>query len=115
MKFFFSLILLLTTLTGTPAFDPIDGGDCGAWDTRTCPIKKAVDEYLDNATKTATVDKYGLIEDWNTSLVTDMSSLFDGDKIVGSETQKCFLSHTMFLLSHLFSQCFTGPLPSTNP
>ena len=86
MNFIFSLIFLLTTLTGTPAFDPIDGGDCGAWDTRTCPIKKAVDEYLDNATKTATVDKYGLIEDWNTSLVTDMSSLFDGDKIVGSET-----------------------------
>ena len=109
------MILLLTTLTGTPAFDPIDDCTYTDWTHRSCGIKEAVDEYLDNAKKQATVDKYGPIEDWNTSLVTDMSSLFDGDKIVGSETQKCFLSHTMFLLSHLFSQCFTGPLPSTNP
>ena len=86
MKFFFSLILLLTTLTGTPAFDPIDDCTYTDWTHRSCGIKEAVDEYLDNAKKQATVDKYGPIEDWNTSLVTDMSSLFDGDKIVGSET-----------------------------
>ena len=86
MNFIFSLILLLTTLTGTPAFDPIDDCTYTVWTHRSCGIKKAVDEYLDNATKTATVDKYGPIEDWDTSLVTDMSSLFDGDKIEGSET-----------------------------
>ena len=65
---------------------PILGGDCGAWDNRTCPIKKAVDAYLDTATKQATEFQYGPIEDWDTSLVTDMSSLFAGDKIEGSET-----------------------------
>ena len=70
-------------LTGTHAFQKIPDGNCSDWDDRTtkCPIKKAVDEYLNNAT----ITKYGPIKDWDTSLVTDMSSLFDADPIEDSE------------------------------
>ena len=66
---FISFILFLSMLTGTHAFQKIPDGDCSDWDDRACPIKKAVDEYLNNAT----ITKYGPIKDWDTSLVTDMS------------------------------------------
>ena len=42
------------------------------WDDRTCGIRQAVDTY----TTPATIHKYGPIEHWNTSLVTDMSWVF---------------------------------------
>jgi len=41
------------------------------WDARTCGIRKAVDDYIAGST-----GSYGPIEDWDTSLVTDMSWLF---------------------------------------
>ena len=78
-----------------------DGSGCGAWNVRSCPIKKAVDGYLNTATRQATVDKYGPIKDWDTSLVTDMSSLFDADKIAGSET-------------HTLRKAFNGDLSKWN-
>ena len=41
---------------------------------RTCGIRQAVDTYEDQAT----IDKYGPIQDWDTSLVTDMSYMIFG-------------------------------------
>ena len=96
-----SLILFLTMLTGTQAFQKIPDDDCGHWNNRTCSIKKAVDEYLNTGTKIATITKYGPIKDWDTSLVTDMSSLFDADKIEGSET-------------HTLRKAFNGDLSNWN-
>ena len=100
---FISFILFLTTLTGTHAFQKIPDGDgsCGTWHVRSCPIRKAVDEYLNTTTRQATVNKYGPIKDWDTSLVTDMSSLFDADKIAGSET-------------HTLRKAFNGDLSGWN-
>jgi len=74
---FISFILFLTMPIVTHAFAPIVGGDCGEYYDRNCGIKQAVDAYLDTATNRAAVlVKYGPIEDWDTSLVTDMSRLF---------------------------------------
>jgi len=46
--------------------------DASCYNARTCGIRQAVDTY----TTQATIDKYGPIEDWDTSLVTDMSWVF---------------------------------------
>ena len=54
--------------------EPIPDNAC-AYTTRfsrSCGIRQAVDTY----TTSATIAKYGSIETWNVSLVTDMSNLF---------------------------------------
>ena len=45
--------------------------DVSCYNNRTCGIRKAVDDYIAGST-----GSYGPIEDWDTSLVTDMSWLF---------------------------------------
>ena len=73
---FISLILFLTTPIVTHAFDPIPpggGNDC-RWDNGKrdgCGIREVLDAYLRDDQDT--IIKYGPIEHWNTSLVTDMS------------------------------------------
>ena len=42
-------------------------------------IKEAVNSWINESTRAATVLRYGPIENWDTSLVTDMSGLFDLD------------------------------------
>jgi len=79
---FISLILFLTTPIVTHAYDPIPPGggtenDCHRDSSKRkgCGIREVLDAYLSDAatTKQATVQQYGPIEDWDTSLVTDMS------------------------------------------
>ena len=48
------------------------GGGPPCYNVRTCGIREAVDAYISGG-PTA---KYGLIQDWDTSLVTDMSYAF---------------------------------------
>jgi len=56
-----------------------DCSDESCWNARTCGetgiygIRQAVDAYITSA---GTTGSYGPIEDWNTSLVTDMSRVF---------------------------------------
>jgi surface protein len=79
--------LLLLVLGGMESVNGVAIPDCtyavfanpgcmseSCWNARTCGIRQAVDTY----TTQATIDKYGPIEDWNTSLVTDMSRVFSG-------------------------------------
>jgi surface protein len=47
--------------------------EASCYNARTCGIRKAVDDYISGDT-----GSYGPIEDWNTSLVTDMSYVFYG-------------------------------------
>ena len=46
--------------------------EASCYNARTCGIRQAVDAYIAGST-----EMYGPIEDWNTSLVTDMSSVFE--------------------------------------
>ena len=48
--------------------------DCSYWDyaDRSCGIRQAVDTYGDSAT----IAKYGVIQEWNVSVMTDMSYAF---------------------------------------
>ena len=64
------IFLFLLTIDHS-ASTPIPSGECHET-TRNCPIKQAVDTY----NTSATIALYGLIEEWDTSLVTDMSALF---------------------------------------
>ena len=55
----------------------VEGGaipDCtySAWSDRSCGIRQAVDTYIEFGT----TGSFGLIQDWNVSLVTDMSYVF---------------------------------------
>ncbi len=65
---------VLLVLGGVAGVKGVAIPDCPAtgWNDRTCGIRQAVDTY----TTQATIDKYGPIEDWDTSLVTDMSYVF---------------------------------------
>jgi hypothetical protein len=65
------VLLVLGGMEGVKGV-PIPDGDCGGYGDRNCAIKQAVDAYI---TSGAT-GSYGPIEDWNTSLVTDMSMVF---------------------------------------
>ena len=61
-------------IVGLVKGEPIPDNAC-AYNThraRSCGIRQAVDTY----TTSATIAKYGSIETWNVSLVTDMSYLF---------------------------------------
>ena len=63
-------------IVGLVKGEPIPDNAC-AYTTRfsrSCGIRQAVDTY----TTSATIAKYGSIETWNVSLVTDMSFLFYG-------------------------------------
>ena len=40
-------------------------------------LKAAIHEYCTPSTKQATVEKYGHIQDWNVTHVTDMTKLFE--------------------------------------
>jgi hypothetical protein len=65
------VLLVLVGLEGVKGV-PIPDGDCGDFGYRTCAIKQAVDAYITSGD----TGSYGPIEDWDTSLVTDMSRLF---------------------------------------
>lgn len=54
------------------AYDSVTCSESTCWNVRTCGIRAAVDTY----TTQATIDNYGPIADWDTSLVTDMQNLF---------------------------------------
>ena len=60
------------TINGRRLADPSDFADKAV-------LKGAVDEY--NANQTAAEDKYGQIETWDVSGITDMSELFKGSDI----------------------------------
>ena len=75
--------------------------DASCNNVRTCGIRQAVDTY----TTQVTIDKYGPIEDWDTSLVTDMSRVFDGKStfnanisawLVGKVTTMAFSTYLLF-------------------
>jgi len=104
---------------GTFAIEPascrVPIPDCtpSGWSDR-CGIRQAVDTY----TTQATIDKYGPIEEWNTSLVTGMSHVFysessfnatisawDVGKVTSMEHSTYTLPHTLFPL-HVYFGCF---------
>ena len=52
--------------------------DCTFTNSRSCGIWKVVDDWIAGGTTRATVETtYGLIQDWDTSEVTSMHSLFN--------------------------------------
>ena len=83
LSFVFVLGLGLEGVEGEPIPDysyVARGDGCNneaCYNDRTSGIRQAVDDYLNSTTNAATIAKYGLIQDWDVSLVTDMSSAFD--------------------------------------
>jgi hypothetical protein len=83
LSFVFVLGLGLEGVEGEPIPDysyVARGDGCNneaCYNDRTSGIRQAVDKYLNPTTNAATIAKYGLIQDWDVSLVTDMSSAFD--------------------------------------
>ena len=61
------------------------------YNNRTCGIRKAVDAYIScksNSGASNCGGSYGPIEDWNTSLVTDMSFVFSGKSTFNANISK---------------------------
>ena len=60
------------------------------WDARTCGIRQAVDDYLTCTSNSGANcgGSYGPIEDWDTSLVTDMSWVFYGKSGFNADISK---------------------------
>jgi surface protein len=75
---------------------------------RTCGIRQAVDAYISGST-----GSYGLIEDWDTSLVTDMSAVFRDKSNFNADISKwkvgkvTRMDYSTYILLFLF---FTSPL-----
>ena len=122
-KFYISLLVTLFGVVGVVQGVAIP--DCAYdSDARTCGIRKAVDDYIAGST-----GSYGPIEDWDTSLVTDMSATFQGKSsfnadiskwITGAvttmEDSKCTLSFP--LCGHAFRCCiceYTTTRVSSDP
>ena len=64
-------LVVLGGVEGVPGV-PIPDCTYSGWSDRTCGIRQAVDAYINSGD----TGSYGPIEDWDTSLVTDMSRVF---------------------------------------
>ena len=82
------------------------------YNVRTCGIRQAVDAYINSGD----TGSYGPIEDWNTSLVTDMSQVFRDKSSFNADISKwqvgnvksmevsTYIQSTLFFLGGCF--CF---------
>jgi hypothetical protein len=89
--------------------EPIPDCTPTAWNDR-CGIRQAVDTY----TTPTTIAKYGLIQDWNTSLVTDMSNVFYSSS--SSSPLRSFNANIsawdVGQVTTMYSSTYTPPPPS---
>jgi len=80
-------------------------------------IRKIVDDWIAGGTlKADVVARYGPIEDWNTSLVTDMSHLFCNKSTFNADISKWNVENvtTMFFMFY-YAQAFNQNLSDWNP
>ena len=83
-----SLILLLCTAT-VEAVIPVPDCDPLTSNGRSSGLRKVVDDWIVGGPTRATVEtKYGLIQDWDTSRVTSMRSLFSSKKTFDANISK---------------------------
>jgi len=63
------------------AYDSNTCSQSSCYNVRTCGIRQAVDDYITCTSNSGTNcgGSYGPIEDWDTSSVTDMSHVFEGN------------------------------------
>ena len=86
IKLCFTLIFLLLCTATVEAVIPVP--DCAPY-SRSCGIWKVVDDWIAGGTKRDTVETtYGLIQDWDTSRVTSMYSLFFQKKTFNANISK---------------------------
>ena len=67
-------------------------------------IRDAVYEYFDRETKQDVISKYGEIDCWNVSKVTDMSTLFELSNYF-NENLKCWDTSSVTDMSYMFADC----------
>ena len=79
IKLCLTLIFLLLCTATVEAVIPVPDCDPLTSSSRSKGLRKVVDDWIAGGTKRATVETtYGLIQDWDTSRVTSMYSLFKG-------------------------------------
>ena len=77
----FGLLVMMNSLVSTQAYEQMPDG-CNHrigkwWEDRLCYPRKAVDDWIAGGTlKENVIKTYGLIQNWDMSLVTDLSNLF---------------------------------------
>ena len=77
----FGLFVIMNSLVSTQAYEQMPDG-CNHrvgkwWEDRLCYPRKAVDDWIAGGTlKENVIKTYGLIQNWDMSLVTDLSNLF---------------------------------------
>ena len=75
-------------------------------------IKKAVNGWCENPAKATA--KYGHISKWNTSLVTDMSELFDYKRNFNDDISKWNVSSVTNMRAMFYETSFTGVISGWN-
>ena len=114
IKLCLTLIFLLCTAT-VEAVIPVPDCDPLTSSSRSKGLRKVVDDWIAGGTKRATVETtYGLIQDWDTSRVTSMYSLFFQKKTFNANISKWNVAEVTSMQS---STCqfplFNSPLPTT--
>ena len=91
---FWLCIFFLTTVTVVDGFTKLPNGDGTiAVDGNTETLRHVVYKWLlDNNKRQQVVDKYGPIEDWDTSDITNMNNVFWGADGVGASTFKHYFN-----------------------
>ena len=104
------------TAAGSPAREPLtnDTSPGRRFEPLTnTTIRYAVKDYLNDATKAEVIARFGPIEEWNTSQVTDMSHMFEraesfNQDISGWDTRRVTDMSNMFSAAESFNQDISG-------
>ena len=93
------LIVVIHLVLGTQSYETMPDG-CKGKNDRTCYPRKAVDELIAlNADGSGTHATYGPMKDWDMSLVTDLSGLFNGKKLFNADLSSWNVSQVTTILT----------------